>query len=272
MVDTVAVPNPPADDKNAEANAAGLKAAEEGGVVVNGETVTPGEPVKAERPEGVPEKFWDAEKGEVKVDAVLASNKELQSQFTKSKQKDGDTPEETEEVPAGDQPNPVLAAREFYDANGTLSDEHYESLEKAGLPREYVDSYIQGQEALAQSVMTHAYGLAGGTEESFNEMNAWAAQNLSEEELTSHNALVINDETSDFAIARLYERYLAERPNETPLLDGGTPPGSTGDYFKSSAEMQEAMGDPRYAKDDAYRKEVERKIQRADAAGVNLFS
>lgn len=271
MVDTVAVPNEPVGN-SAEADAAALKAAADAGVTVNGETVeAPAEsPQKAERPENVPEKFWDAEKGEVKVDAVLKSNQELQSQFTKSKQEEKGEPK-AEETPKGDDTNPVLTAREYFDEHGELSDEHYAALEKVGLSREYVDSYIEGQTAVANQVMSHAYSLAGG-EETFNAMQTWAAQNLSQEELAAHNAMVVNDETSDYAITRLYERYLAEAPNETPLISGETGGVASGDFFKSSVEMQTAMADPRYSKDEAYRKEVERKIANADKAGVNLFT
>lgn len=275
MVDTVSVPSPATEVDEAARNEAALKAAADAGVVVNGEAVTAPEPKPevVERPENVPEKFWNAEKGEINVEAVLASNAELEKQFTKQKQESKKDEKPAEEKPTeGDQVSPVLTAREYYDEHGELSDEHYEALAKVGLDREYVDSYIQGQEAIAQTVYQHAYSLAGGSQESFEAMNAWAAENLSQEELAAHNAMVVNDETSDFAITQLYTRYLAERPNETPLISGETGAASGGDFFRSSTEMQQAMSDPRYSKDEAYRKEVERKIANADRAGVNLFT
>lgn len=272
MVDTVSVPAQP-EGNNADADNAALKAAAEAGVTVNGEAVeAPAEtPAVSPRPDNVPEKFWDAEKGEVKVDAILKSNQELQSQFTKSKQGEEEQPKGEEAKPKGDESNPVLSAREYFDEHGELSDQHYAELEKAGLSREYVDSYIEGQKAVANQVMSHAFSLAGG-EEGFTAMQNWAAQNLSQEELAAHNAMVVNDETSDYAISRLYERYLAEAPRETPLISGETGTAGSSDFFRSSVEMQNAMADPRYSRDEAFRKDVERKIANADKAGVNLFT
>lgn len=265
---------PDTTDADATAEAAALKAAADGGVVVNGETVVaPAEaPAVTERPANVPEKFWDAKAGKVNTDAVLASNAELQAQFTKEKQ--GDTPEvKPEATPEGDTPeqtNAIATAQAAWEENGELTEEHYTALEASGLDRQTVDGYIAGQKAIADGIMSHAYGLTQG-EENFTAMHEWAGENLNEDELAAYNTQVMNAETSDYAIAQLFARFQEEGTMETPLLNGDTTPAVSGEYFKSAAEMQDAMNDLKYKRDPAFRKEVEQKIARADAAGVNLF-
>ena len=269
---------PDTSDSDAAAQSAALKAAADGGVVVNGETVVaPADeaPAGTERPANVPEKFWDAKEGKVNVEAVLASNQELQAQFTKEKQgeKPAETPADGEETPAVETPktdNPIVDAQTAYDTNGKLEETHYEALEAAGLDRATVDNYIAGQEALANGIMDHAHSLTEGAE-NFAAMNQWASENMSEQELAAYNAQVTNAETSDYAISQLYAKFSEARPMETPLINGDNSTQVSGEYFKSAAEMAAAMSDVKYKQDPAFRKEVEQKIARADAAGVNLF-
>lgn len=274
-VETVSVNSEaPAVDDAAAQNAA-LQAAADGGVTVNGEPVEAPAAAPApttERPATVPEKFWDAEKGEVRVDAVLASNAELEKQFTKEKQgekKDDPAPD----APKGDTPeqtNAISEAQAAWEETGQLEESHYEALEKSGLSKDVVDAYIEGQKAIQNNVMQHAYSLTEG-EENFQAMTEWASTNLSEDELKSFNTQVVNPETSDYAIAQLYAKFAQVRPMETPLINGDNVNAASGEYFKSAAEMQEAMSSKQYRNDAAFRAEVEQKIARADAAGVNLF-
>lgn len=97
MVDQVIVPGSPEHD------AAMIKAAEDGGVRIR---VTDGDGQSAEagaseiktdapasgtadikqRPENVPEKFWNKEKGEVNVEALLKSNADAQVELTRRAQ------------------------------------------------------------------------------------------------------------------------------------------------------------------------------------------
>jgi hypothetical protein len=44
----------------------------------------------------------------------------------------------------------------------------------------------------------------------------------------------------------------------------GKAPSTKGDQFKSQAQVIEAMNDPRYEKDPAYRKEVADKLERSN--------
>ena len=61
-------------------------------------------------------------------------------------------------------------------------------------------------------------------------------------------------------------RSLAYRYNDAKGYDGkmvtGRAPRSDGDQFQSQAEVVEAMSDPRYDRDPAFRQKVMKKLER----------
>jgi hypothetical protein len=240
------------------------------------------------RPEDIPEKFWDAEKGVVNVEALLKSQKdgeEAARAAAAGKTKTAEelaaeaaagtkTPEEiaAEEAAAkgGDQPKAVADASAEYAEKGELSPETYASLAAQGLTEGMVNDYIAGQKAIV-STLTAAASEPFGSAEGYNTAADWAAANLDEAEiaaldvqLTSTNPAIVKQ-----GAAALQEKYAANADID-PLvtIQGNGAPAKTGTSFRSSAEMQAAMSDPRYKTDPAYRDEVAAKVGRSDA---NLF-
>ena len=305
MVDSVNVGDRPANEKSAEElehEAAMIKKAEDGTSSIrstdrreDGQNVDlksqDGEPegdAKAERPTDIPEKFWDAEKGEVNVTALLKAQQDGEAALRKTQtgdesNKDADKNGE-EDSKKGDadskkgdadaaQENAVQVAELEFAEKGELSDATYEALSKSGLDRNTVDTYINGQRAIAEKISAAAYSPFNG-EEGYTEATAWAAKELDsaqidalDVQLTSSNPSIVAEGAK--ALARLY----SENADITPgrRLEGGGGNAESGSYFKSSQEMQKAMADPRYSKDEAYRNDVIKKVQRADKAGVSLF-
>lgn len=151
----------------------------------------------------------------------------------------------------------------YYEENGQLSDEHYEALEKSGIPREYVDAYIEGIEAQAQIHNDRILSQVGGAEQ-YAEMTEWAKANMNEREIDRYNrAIDTNDpEIMEQAIMGLAYRYRAEVGNSPKLLEGQGKGSSGG--FDSVAQLTAAMSDPRYAKDPAYRRDVEQRLARSN--------
>lgn len=151
---------------------------------------------------------------------------------------------------------------DHYYANGGLSDSHYEALEKAGIPRAYVDQYIAGVEAQASQIRDQIFNEVGGEEE-FSAMAEWAAANLTSSELNAYNEAV---ESGDMSTVRSAVMSLAYRYQKavgtTPNLVGGNNGGLTG--YESLAQLTAAMKDPRYQSDPAYRREVEQKLARSN--------
>jgi hypothetical protein len=152
-------------------------------------------------------------------------------------------------------------AEHFYE-NGGLAEEHYAELEKAGIPREYVDQYIAGVQAEAEQIREEIFSEVGG-EENFAAMAEWAAANLTAAELDAYNEAV---DSGDMSVVRSAVMSLAFRyqrdVGRDPKLVGGNSGGVTG--FESLAQLTAAMKDPRYNTDPAYRREVEQKLARSN--------
>ncbi|WP_067516897.1 capsid assembly protein [Endozoicomonas ascidiicola] len=157
----------------------------------------------------------------------------------------------------------VDAIADHFYANGGLADSHYEELEKAGIPKAYVDQYISGVQAEGEQMREALFEEIGG-EESFTAMSSWATVNLSESELAAYNQTM---ETGDLDAVRSAVMSLAfrfERANgKDPQLIGGQGKSAEGQGFESVAQLTEAMKDPRYQSDSAYRANVEAKLARS---------
>ncbi len=215
-----------------------------------------------ERPEWLPEKFKSPEdmaKAYSQLESKLGQGQEEQEEEVET------TGEETASDVAELLDNKGLDFDVFqqeYNATGGLSDDAYAALEEAGFPNSVVDTWIQGQNALASQVTTEMYDVVGGQED-YNNMVSWASDALPESEIDAFNATM---ETQDpnmirLAIQGLNARYRSEA--EPTLMQGQTGAVSSGGRFESNAELTAAMSDPRYSKDPAYRQQVADKLSRS---------
>lgn len=158
----------------------------------------------------------------------------------------------------------IDAMAEHFYANGGLSDDHYAELEKAGIPKAYVDQYIAGVQAEGDQMRDALFAEIGG-EENFAAMSQWALNTLSESELRAYNQTMESGDLDSVRSAVLSLAYRFERANgKDPQLLSGQGKGSEGQGFESVAQLTEAMKDPRYQKDPAYRRDVEAKLARSN--------
>ena len=221
------------------------------------------------KPEGLPEKFNS-------VDELVKSYSELekklgeQSQPTEQSVDPVSKAEEKQEQPKSDLDIATKAVdsaglnmetlSEEFAKDGKLADGSYKSLEKAGIPKEYVDRFIAGQQAIADQQSATVKNLVGGTE-SYDNMSEWASQNLTETEKQAYNTAVNSKdlEAVKLAVVGLKARYAQSTGSEPQLVEGkASPSGEQG--FASWAQVTQAMSDPRYAKDPAYQAEVKNKL------------
>ena len=212
------------------------------------------EAVAEERPEWLPEKFESA------ADLAKAYS-ELESRM--GSQESPESEEVTEDVDASDREaltmDDIRPFSEEFAEKGELGEESYRKLDELGFPRELVDNYIQGMAAYSQQQSTQMMAAVGG-EESYNQMTEWASKNLSEAEINAYNSIMDSGDPSqiDIAVRGMHARFKAN-DTEPSLIQGDTVNVNNG--FNSTAEVTAAINDPRYRKDPAYRKEVQRKIQ-----------
>lgn len=216
-----------------------------------------------ERPEWLPQKFKSPEdmaKAYSQLESKLGQGQQEQEQ-----EEVETTGEETASDVAellDDKGLDFDVFQQEYDENGELSNDAYAALEEAGFPRSVVDTWIQGQDALASQMTGEMYNIVGGQED-YNNMVSWAADTLPESEIDAFNATMTsqNPDMIRLAIQGLNARYRSEA--EPSLLQGSTGAVSSGGRFESNAELTAAMSDPRYSKDPAYRQQVADKLARS---------
>ena len=217
-----------------------------------------------ERPEWLPEKFDTPE-------SMAKAYSELESKVGKPQ---GETPKPTEtkgdlsiNEEAADKAvekaglNMESLQQEYAD-KGVLEDKSYTALEKAGIPKDYVDAFIKGQEAIATQTANSIKGEVGGVE-TYAAMVEWASDNLNEAEMKSYNTTVNGKdiEATRLAVQGLHARYKSSAGDEPTLTKGVKTTSSTVGGYRSWAEVTRAMSDDKYKKDDAYRNDVQAKLK-----------
>ena len=120
------------------------------------------------------------------------------------------------------------------------------------------------QTALSEDNITQLKGVVGG-EESYKEMMHWAGTNLTDNEQQMYDKVMDqgNPLAAYFAVQALSYRYNDAKGVEGEMLTGKAAK-STGDVFKSQAQVVKAMSDPQYDKDPAYRQEIYDKLERSN--------
>lgn len=206
-----------------------------------------------ERPEWLDEKFESPE------DLAKAYNELQKKQSSKqSKSKKDDAPAEEEASVSLN--SAVQSATEEFAESGALTDKAFIELEKAGLPRSFVEAYIAGQESMSTAQALDIQNEVGGNA-NYNAMADWASDNLSDGDLDGFNSIVESGsvEQAKMAVKGLYAQFISAGGNPPELSQGGTS-GSSVKPFGSAAQVTEAMRDPRYSSDPAFRDNVEKRL------------
>jgi hypothetical protein len=214
------------------------------------------------KPEGLPDKFKTVEemaKSYSELEAKLGTNKEAEVKVDAPKTEDLEIADKAV-AEAGLDMNTLT---EEYSKDGKLADTSYEALQKAGIPKEYVDQFIQGQKAMSDNQSADIKSVVGGAE-AYTEMSNWAAENMNDAEKTAYNTAVNSKdlETAKLAVVGLKAKFEAVNGSEPKLVEGKISTGGV-DGYASWAQVTEAMKDPRYSKDTAYQNEVKNKLSKS---------
>ena len=129
---------------------------------------------------------------------------------------------------------------------------------------EYRNQNQNQQSVITEQQATALKDVVGGESE-YNNMIGWAKGNLSDQDIALFDGVMDKGDAASafFAIQALKSRYLEANGSEGEMLTGKAP-STKGDQFKSQAQVIEAMNDPRYDKDPAFRREVADKLERSD--------
>ncbi len=212
----------------------------------------------AARPDHIPEKFWDAEKGVVDMEAFGKSYGELEAKQS--------TPDPDDPL-AGVEGIDYNGLGEYYLEHGSLTEQHYTDLASKGIPKEMVDAYLVGQQAVAQKTVDQAYNLVGGKEK-YDAMMAWARANKSEEDLDKFDGTLAGESAGVMtAVKAMSQDYFKAVGTDGNLILGDNA-NLTGEVFADQDAVVAAMSDPRYQTDSAYRQSVIAKLARNDPFGI----
>ncbi len=167
------------------------------------------------------------------------------------------------------------ASDEYWNNGQQLSTETIEKFNEMS-SRELVDAYIAMTEAdpnygpppgdLSESDINAVQNAVGGEREYTNITN-WASDNLDQRDIDAFDSIINsgNRQAIQLAVAGLKSQYDNANGYEGRMLSG-KPPRSSGDVYRSQAELVAAMSDKRYDDDPAYRQDVIEKLDRSDLA------
>ena len=205
----------------------------------------------------------ELEKAYIELQKKLGGNKEEEST-----EEVEETTEEEVEVSAGEVL--ITDASTEYAEKGELSPE---TMEKFGSmsSQELVQAYMahrannptpQTQQVdLTESQVNTIINQAGG-QDSYNTLMEWAGSNLPENYTDAFNNIIEsgNTEAITIAVAGLKSQYEQVNGYEGRMLSGKGAPQERPDVFRSQSEVVQAMADPRYDNDPAYRNDVFEKL------------
>ena len=159
------------------------------------------------------------------------------------------------------------ASDEYYSNDNELKPETIQKLKE--MPsEELIEAYLELQKnnpvAKAQPLSDDAAKTivdSVGGQDAYNDTLSWAADNLKPEEVAAYDN-VVNSGNKDaifFAVQALNQRYKDSTGFEGQQISGRAPK-STVKGFRSNAELANAISDPRYRNDPAYRYDIEQKL------------
>lgn len=149
--------------------------------------------------------------------------------------------------------------------NRALSAESYAKLDKAGIPKAMVDSYIAGQEAIAEKIHNEITAIAGGQEQ-FDQMFAWGGTNMSAPDKAALNKAIDSNDHGQIKLAfkALHAQWTQAGEAEPRGQIHGTASTSTaGDRYETKDDLMKDMRNPEYQANEGFRNRVAAKIKRS---------
>lgn len=184
--------------------------------------------------------------------------------------------EESDEEVFDDAPAVSLineASEEYYANEGQLSEEtieRFSEMSSQDLVNAYLEIQANNPQATQQAVemsesQVNSVQNSAGGEANYNRIVEWAASNLPDNQIDAFDSVVDSGNPAAIGIAfqGLQSAYNDANGYEGRMLQGRAP-SSSGEVFRSQAELVAAMGDPRYDTDEAYRNDILTRLDNSD--------
>lgn len=237
---------------------AGAKDGPNGSVLVDSTKSTPPADKTGERPSWLPEGFTDGE-------ALSKAYTELRTKMSQGKPADSantETPAAITTEAAKKAGIDMSKLSQEFSQNGELSAETLKNLNDAGFDQSAVDTYIAGQEALAEKLTGELATIAGGKKQ-LEATLEWAMANMSADEIAAYNDAIDsgNVNRAKLALTGVVAHYTEANGRQPNLIEGGEG-GRSSDVaaYESNAQIVKDMSSKEYKTDPAFRKRVERRL------------
>jgi hypothetical protein len=118
---------------------------------------------------------------------------------------------------------------------------------------------------LTEEQANQLFEMVGG-EKAYKSMLSWAGENMSKEEVEMYDSVMASGSANSiyFAVQALNNKYNDAVGTDGQMLTGKRSAAQQNEQFRSQQELVQAMNDPRYDRDPAFRDDVIRKLQNSD--------
>jgi hypothetical protein len=212
-------------------------------------TTVPGAP--KDRPENIPENFWDKDKGEVNVDAMAKSYADLRKVVSRGDHKaPADGKYDLKTFGDNAENNPIAGTLSNWAKDNGLSQAQFDDLAdklqtqaKEIMGAEQIDPQAELKQlgpnanAIVDGMVNWARGLVN--------KGVWSKDDFEEFKIMGGTARGIS------ALMKIREAYEGRVPTNSVPLEGAL----------SREELQQMVADPKYKTDAGYRQKVERLFQ-----------
>lgn len=230
------------------------------------------------KPDHIPEKFWDATTGQIRVDELAKSYAELEKSRGGAQEKEAQqTANDAAKQAAanGQQPSAIESAMAKASAElaegGAVSEETLKAFEAVGIARHIVEAHAEGVLAVQSAIKAEVHSVVGD-DDGWKALNEWAAQNLDATEQAALNERLGKRSTMKAALLELHSKYQAAMGSDGRKSTANSPASSGGAApYKNKEEMMAAVRSPQYKSDPAFREQHARRIIAAERAGINVF-
>jgi len=194
---------------------------------------------------------------------------ELQKKLGDNSEESEVTEEETEETEEEESSDSSLFDRLWDEAKGEeFSEDILKELSESN-PTDLAKMYLdyrnsQPTNKITEKDATTLMDSIGG-EEKYSDMMKWAIDNVPDAEIDMYDSVMESGDRNAafFAMQALSYKYGDSVGVEGKLVQGKAPTETT-KGFKSQAEVVNAMQDPRYDRDPAYRQEIMAKLENSN--------
>ncbi len=214
-----------------------------------------------------------AQQQETKLAGKYSNAEELEAAYIELQKKLGSSDTETEvEAPESESDDEAvdtsLFDRLWDESQDEVSEDLLKEIAEAD-PTDLANMYLDYRNSEETNIITEQDAEilknSVGGEQAYEQMLSWANDNLEDSIIDMYDSVM---ESGDRNAAYFAMQVLASSYGESVGVEGklvqGKAPTETTKGFKSQAEVVNAMQDPRYDRDPAYRQEIMAKLERSN--------